>query len=220
MIYEPDNHSSIERLAGFIYRFVPAHDAAKSVEGFLLLHGTGGDENDLLSLGQMLAGGRRDVALLSPRGQVLESGMPRFFRRLAEGVFDEADLICRTHELAGFIEQATHKYTLDENRVTAIGFSNGANIAASILLLRPGLLRRAVLFHAMVPLVPGELPDLSGTSGFIGAGRFDPIVPTENTERLAAMLREAGAEVELFWHMGGHSLTREEVEKAKQWLAK
>jgi phospholipase/carboxylesterase len=220
MIYEADNHSSNERLARFIYCFIPAHDAAKSVETFLLLHGTGGDENDLLSLGQMLAGGRRDVALLSPRGQVLESGMPRFFRRLAEGVFDEADLIRRTHELAGFIEQAAQKYTLDENRVTAIGFSNGANIAASILLLRPGLLRRAVLFHAMVPLVPGELPDLSGTSVFLGAGRLDPIVPTENTERLAAMLREAGVEVELFWHMGGHSLTHQEVERGKQWLAK
>jgi predicted esterase len=168
----------------------------------------------------VLAGGRRDVALLSPRGQVLESGMPRFFRRLAEGVFDEADLIRRTHELAGFIEQATQRYTLDENRITAIGFSNGANIAASVLLLRPGLVRRAVLFHAMVPLVHGELPDLSGTSVFLGAGRLDPIVPTENTERLAAMLREAGAEVELFWHMGGHSMTHQEVERAKQWLAK
>jgi phospholipase/carboxylesterase len=207
MTYRAQSQSSDERLAGFVYRFIPAQDAAKSVETFLLLHGTGGDENDLLSLGQMLAGGRRDVALLSPRGQALESAMPRFFRRLAEGVFDKADLIRRTHELAAFIERATQRYTLDEKGVTAIGFSNGANIAASILLLRPGLLRRAVLFHAMVPLVPGVLPDLSGTSVFLGAGRLDPIVPTENTEQLAAMLSEAGAEVELFWHMGGHSLT-------------
>jgi predicted esterase len=220
MTHKAQSQSSDARLAGFVYRFIPAQDAAKSVETFLLLHGTGGDENDLLPLGQMLADARRDVALLSPRGRVLESGMPRFFRRLSEGVFDEADLVRRTHELAAFIEQATEKYTLDEQRVTAIGFSNGANIAASILLLRPGLLRRAVLFHAMVPLVLGELPDLSGTSVFLGAGRLDPIVPTENAERLAEMLREAGAEAELFWHRGGHSLTHEEVERAKQWLAK
>lgn len=159
MIYEAQNQSSNARLAGFSYRFVPAQAAANSVETFLLLHGTGGDENDLLPLGRMLSGERRDVALLSPRGQVVESGMPRFFRRLAEGVFDEADLIRRTQALAAFIEQATQRYTLDENRLTAVRFSNGANIAASILAVDPGLLRRAVLFHAMVPLVLGELPD-------------------------------------------------------------
>lgn len=212
--------SSAAPLAGFVYRFLPAQDATQPVETFLLLHGTGGDENDLLPLGHMLAGERRDVALLSPRGRVLEGGMPRFFRRLAEGVFDEADLIRRTHELAEFIEGATKRYALGEKRITAIGFSNGANIAASLLLMHPGLLRRAVLLHAMVPLTPEDLPDLSGTSVFLGAGCFDQIVPLENTERLAAMLREAKAEVELFWHPGGHTLTHEEVERAGQWLAK
>jgi predicted esterase len=121
MIHESLNESSNARSGGFIYRFIPAHDAAKSVETFLLLHGTGGDENDLLSLGQTLAGGRRDVALLSPRGQVLESGMPSFFRRLAEGVFDEPDLVRRAHELAAFIAQAVQQYTLDQHRITASG---------------------------------------------------------------------------------------------------
>lgn len=203
----------------FIHRFVPTTDASSGVETYLLLHGTGGDENDLLPLGLMLAGDARHIALLSPRGRVSERGAARFFRRLAEGVFDEADLRKRTHELAGFIERSVRNYTLDAGNITAVGYSNGANIAASLLLLRPAVLRRAVLLHAMVPLVPDELPDLSGTEIFLAAGRNDPIIPPENTERLAAMLKRAGAEVELFWHAGGHGLTREEVERARLWLS-
>jgi phospholipase/carboxylesterase len=204
-------------LAGFIHRIVKPGDIPGEI--FLLLHGTGGDENDLVPLGQVLAGRRTDVALLAPRGQVLERGMPRFFRRLAEGVFDEADLIRRTQDLAGFIEQAAKQYGFTETPITAIGFSNGANIGASLLLLRPEVLNRAVLFHAMVPLVPTELPDLHGKSVFLGAGRLDPLIPTGNTEQLAELLRQAGAEVELFWHDGGHQLAEEEVRRARDWLA-
>ncbi|MEJ7618738.1 MAG: alpha/beta hydrolase [Pyrinomonadaceae bacterium] len=203
----------------FIYRFVPAQHASPALETYLLLHGTGGDENDLLPLGQMLAGDAQTIAFLSPRGRVLENGAPRFFRRLAEGIFDEADLRRRTQELAGFIEQAVRKYKLDARNITAIGYSNGANIAASLLLLRPGILRRAVLLHAMVPLVPDVLPNLKGTKIFLAAGRLDPIIAPDTTARLAAMLKQAQAEVEIFWHAGGHELRREEVERARVWLA-
>jgi predicted esterase len=183
----------------------------------LLLHGTGGNEHDLLHVGRNLLPG---AALLSPRGQILENGMPRFFRRLAEGVFDEKDLVRRTHELADFVGAAAKRYQFDASRVVAVGYSNGANIAASMLLLRPEILSGAVLFRAMVPLIPEKLPDLSGRPVFLAAGRNDPIIPAENTEQLAAMLKEAGAEVSLQWSEGGHQLSAPELEEAKSWLAK
>ncbi len=159
-----------------------------------------------------------DANLLSLRGKVLENGMPRFFRRLSEGVFDVPDLIARTHELADFVQAATDAYGLDAARVTAVGFSNGANIAAALLLLRPGVLKSAVLLHAMVPLVPDTLPDLAGTRVFLGAGRQDPIAPPAETEQLAALLRRAGADVTIHWQPGGHSLTREEAQAAAESL--
>ena len=200
-------------LSGFAHRFVPAEGDDGNT--LLLLHGTGGNEDDLLPLGRLLRGG---AALLSPRGKVLEHGMPRFFRRLAEGVFDEEDLIQRTHELAGFVEAAVTEYSLDPDRIWAVGFSNGANIAASLLLLHPGLLAGGVLLRAMVPLQPEPTPDLSGTPVYLAAGRSDPIVPAENTERLAGLLREAGADVTLDWQPGGHGIGRPEVDAAGQWL--
>lgn len=199
----------------FIHRLIPA-SSPQAADTLLLLHGTGGDENDLLPLGRMLA---PDANLLSPRGKVSENGMPRFFRRLSEGVFDIPDLIARTHELADFIQAATVAYGLDAARITAVGFSNGANIAAALLLLRPGVLKAAVLLHAMVPLVPETMPDLAGTRVFLGAGRQDPIAPPAETERLAALLRRAGAAVTIHWQPGGHSLTREEALAAAAWLA-
>ena len=150
------------------------------------MHGTGGDENDLIPLGKTLA---PSAALLSPRGKVLENGMPRFFRRLALGVFDEQDLKARTHELASFIEEASASYDLDAAKILAAGYSNGANIASSLLLLHPGLLKGAVLFHPMVPFIPEVLPDLSTLPLFIGAARHDEIVPPEQTERLATLLQ-------------------------------
>jgi phospholipase/carboxylesterase/glyoxalase family protein len=166
-------------------------------------------------MGGILAPG---AALLSPRGKVLERGMPRFFRRLEEGVFDLEDLVERTHELAAWVEHAVARYGRDPGKVAAAGFSNGANIAASLLLLHPGLLSCAVLFRPMVPFEPETMPDLAGVPVYLGAGRQDPIVPPQNTERLAELLKSAGAEVELHWHRGGHGLTREEVEEAGRWM--
>jgi len=198
---------------GFVHRFVPGADPEGPT--LLLLHGTGGSEDDLLPLARALA---PEWAVLSPRGQVLENGMPRFFRRLAEGVFDVPDLVQRTGDLADFVERATAHYGLHPRKVIAVGFSNGANIAASVLLLRPGVLRGAVLLRAMVPLDPDVRPDLHGTSVYLAAGQADPIVPGENTERLADLLRVAGADVTLRWQPAGHSLTQADVSGAKGWL--
>lgn len=198
----------------FVHQIVPAANAADA-DTLLLLHGTGGDENDLLTLGKMLD---PNANLLSPRGKVLENGMPRFFRRLAEGVLDVPDLIVQAQALAEFVAEAARAYGFDPARVTAAGFSNGANIAGALLLLHPGILRAAILLHPMVPLVPDTLPDLTETPVFIGAGRQDPLVAMPETERLAALLRSAGAEVTVSWQPGGHALTREEAAAAKSWL--
>jgi phospholipase/carboxylesterase len=198
----------------FTHRFVPGTRADGLT--LLLLHGTGGNEDDLLPLGGILAPG---AALLSPRGRVLENGMPRFFRRLAEGVFDHEDLLARTHELAAWVDAAAAHYGLDRGKVVAAGFSNGANVAASMMLLHPGSLAGGVLFRAMVPFEPEAPVDLGGVPVLLGAGRGDPIVPAANTERLAEILRAAGARVTLDWRPGGHALGRAEVEDAARWVA-
>jgi len=202
---------------GFMHRYIPPAAGAElaSSTTLLLLHGTGGDEEDLIPLGRAVLPG---AGLLSPRGKVLERGAPRFFRRLAEGVFDQEDLARRTEELAQFIEAAAKTYELDRDGIVAVGFSNGANIAASLLLLRPGLLRGAVLLSPMVPFEPDAPPDLSGTSVFIGAGRADSIAPPEQTEHLADLLRRAGADVTVHWAPGGHAVTEGELDAARQWL--
>jgi phospholipase/carboxylesterase len=197
---------------GFVHRFFPGESGVT----LLLLHGTGGDENDLVPLGRELAPG---AGLLSPKGKVSEYGAARFFRRLAEGIFDEEDLVRRTHELAGFIRASAEEYGFDLSRLAAVGYSNGANIAASLILLHPGLLRAAVLFRAMVPFEPGETPDLSGMPIFLAAGRGDRMIPPERTERLAEILREAGADLDLRWRDTGHGLTYEEVAEAREWLS-
>ena len=199
----------------FIHRFVPATEGSKRV--LLLLHGTGGDENDLLPIGRELA---PNAALLSPRGGVLENGMPRFFRRFAEGVFDEEDVIRRANELADFIGTAATKYEFASADVTAVGYSNGANIAAAMLLLRPEVLSRAILFRAMVPLSDPPAPDLTGKRVLIASGSADPIMPIENAERLAALLRERGAEAELVVQPAGHGLIAQDIVAARQWLAR
>lgn len=199
----------------FIHRFVPAADV-KAAPTLLLLHGTGGNESDLLQLGRSLAPGAN---LLSPRGKILENGMPRFFRRLAEGVFDEADLIHRTHELADFVGDAADHYGFSRSSVTAVGYSNGANIAASLMLLRPEILDRAVMLRAMVPLVPEKLPDLSGRGVFLASGIHDPILPLENARRLAAMLRQSDADVDHLEIETGHQLTSGELDTARRWLS-
>ncbi len=159
-----------------------------------------------------------DAAVLSPRGKVLENGAPRFFRRLAMGVFDLDDLKRRTDELADFVAAAAVEYGFDATRVAAAGFSNGANIAAAMLLLRPRSLSEAVLFRAMVPIEPEQRPDLTGTGVFLSAGRTDPMVPGENTERLAKLLGDYGADVELQWNAGGHTLGAEDIGAAAHWL--
>ena len=199
---------------GFVHRFF-AGDVSDPGVTLLVLHGTGGDENNLVSLGRELAPG---AAILSPRGKVLEYGAPRFFRRLAEGVFDHEDLVFRTHEIADFIEAAAQEYGFDPSRVVAAGYSNGANIAASLMLLHPGLLRAALLFRAMVPFEPEELPDLSGMPDFMASGRRDQMIPPENSERLAEILRQAGADVDIRWRDTGHALIYEEVAEARDWL--
>lgn len=199
---------------GFVHRFVPAQGENK-VPTLLLLHGTGGDESDLLDLGHSLA---PEAALLSPRGKVSEHGAARFFRRLQEGVFDIEDLHHRTHELARFVQQATETYRVDANPVIAVGYSNGANIAGSLLLLHPGLLRGAVLFRPMVPFVPDPMPDLSETHVLVSAGQSDPLVPEEQVDNLIALLGEAGAEVDVSWQPGGHGLDPGDIRLASEWL--
>jgi len=183
----------------------------------LLLHGTGGNEHDLVPVADMLLPG---AGILSPRGNVLERGMPRFFRRLAEGVFDLEDLTLRTAELADFITAAAAKYTFATRDVTAAGFSNGANIAGALLLLRPDALGAAILFRAMVPLTPDILPKLADTPVLISNGKMDPLVSAEETERLAALLRSAGGDVTVAWQNSGHELTDRDVATAREWLAR
>jgi predicted esterase len=202
---------------GFVHRYLPPEAGGERAGGttLLLLHGTGGDESDLLPLGRSLLPG---AGMLSPRGKVLERGAPRFFRRLAEGVFDQEDLANRTDELAKFIEGAAVTYGLESDGIIAVGFSNGANIASSVLLRHPGLLRAAVLLSPMVPFQPEALPDLRGTSVFIGAGRSDPIAPAQQVNELASMLRDAGAEVTVFWQTAGHTVTPDELDAARRWL--
>jgi predicted esterase len=202
-----------EESLGFVHRFVPSQTS--DAPTLLLLHGTGGDENDLLPVGRMLD---ERAALLSPRGKILEHGMPRFFRRLAEGVFDHEDLMDRTHELAGFVDRAVDEYDIDQRRLFAVGFSNGANVAASLLLTYPRLLAGAILLRAMVPFEPDGMPDLSGIPVYLAAGRSDQMVPPANTERLAQVLREAGADVTLEWQPGGHGIGPDEIQAARNWL--
>jgi phospholipase/carboxylesterase len=202
---------------GFTHVWQPAPDPT-GADTLLLLHGTGGDENDLVPLARML---KPDAAVLSPRGRVLEQGMPRFFRRLAEGVFDLEDLRVRTLELGDFVEAAAREYGFDASRVTAVGFSNGANVAASLMLRRPGLLRSAILLRAMVPFEPDPplaADALAGTRIFMSSGRQDPIIPPANSQRLAELFTAAGAEVQLEWQDGGHGLVQRDVQAARGWL--
>ncbi|KKO55075.1 alpha/beta hydrolase [Paenibacillus sp. DMB20] len=181
----------------------------------LMLHGTGGDEHDLVPLADIISSSSN---VLGVRGNVLENGMPRFFRRLAEGVFDEEDLIRRTKDLKAFIDEAAEQYGFDRSRVVAVGYSNGANIAASLLFHYANALQGAVLHHPMVPLRGLELPNLSGIPVFIAAGKRDTMCPPQETEELNGLLAGAGADVHLHWEYGGHQLTRGEVEAAASWF--
>lgn len=203
---------------GFIHKFIPSESLEDNNSlTLLLLHGTGGNENDLVPIAKMLE--IKNAAILSPRGKVLENGMPRFFRRLAEGVFDIEDLKFRTNELADFIHNASKVYTLNLNRIMAIGYSNGANIAASILLLRPEILSSAILFRPMIPLVPDTLPNLSSKHILISAGAHDPIIPRYQTEELFDLLKKVEARVSIQWQNSGHELTQRDVVAASEWVS-
>jgi len=198
---------------GFVHVFEPPADPSAPI--LLLLHGTGGNEEDLLPLVEVVA---PSAGVLSPRGKVLERGMPRFFRRLAEGVFDIEDLRFRTAELADFIMRAAAAYKFDVAQLTAFGFSNGANIAGSLLLLRPDALKSGILIRAMVPLVPDPLPNLDGTRVLLLNGRQDPLVSPAETERLAALFANAGAAIKVKLQPSGHELTQDDVMDAREWL--
>ena len=216
----------------FKYRFIPSpsqqHDADNSDQAYgpkdnqsetltlLLLHGTGGNEDDLIQVGQMIS---PSASLLSPRGKVLENGMPRFFKRLAEGVFDLEDLKFRTRELADFVKEVSSIYSFDLSKTIAVGFSNGANIAASLLLSYPGTLMGAILFRAMVPFIPNSPLDLSDKKVLLSAGVFDPIVSEHQTRSLFDILEKSRANVTLKWQQSGHNLTESDILDAKEWLS-
>lgn len=198
-----------------VHRWEPP--SGESAPTLLLLHGTGGDENDLVPLARMVA---PNAALLSVRGNVLERGVPRFFRRLSEGVFDLVDLRRRTSELGEFIDAAAARYGFGAESLYALGFSNGANVAASLILSRPHALAGGALIRAMVPFEPDPLPDLSGVAVLLTQGRQDPLIPAARAERLAELLRAGGAEVELEWQPGGHGLTPGDVSAVRRWIGK
>ncbi|QIG46765.1 alpha/beta hydrolase [Nordella sp. HKS 07] len=196
----------------FTYRFEPGRQA--DAPPLLLLHATGGDENDLLELGGAISPGS---ALLSPRGHVLENGMPRFFRRFAEGRFDEEDVRNRAGELGDFVAYARDRYGIGVP--IAVGFSNGANIAAAVLLTAPRALAGAILLRAMVPLSDPPKADLGGKPVLLLSGRHDPIVPADNAERLSTMLSEAGGRIEHLILPTGHQLSQTDIALAREWVA-
>lgn len=208
---------------GFIHRFEPAYkydndeskERKKPTVTFLLLHGTGGNEDDLIPVGQMLSS---KAALLSPRGKVLENALPRFFMRLSEGIFDLEDLKFRTQELAKFVKEASIEYSFDLNKTIAIGFSNGANIAASLFLSNPETIKGAILFRAMIPFIPDSLPDLSHKHVLLSAGLADPIVPKEQVDGLLRLFQETRSNITLNLQQAGHNLTNKDILDAKKWL--
>ena len=198
-----------------IHRFIPSANPLND-KTLLLLHGTAGNEDSLLPIADIIL---PESAVLSPRGKVLENGMPRFFRRLSEGVFDLDDMRVRTRELASFIQDSAAFYNTKSNKIIAAGYSNGANIASSVIFTFPGLISKAALYHPMIPYVPETEPDLSGLKVLITAGTNDPIVTEKETRELQDLYEQFGAEVQIFWHDMGHSLTREELHRTKAFLS-
>jgi phospholipase/carboxylesterase len=199
---------------GFTHRFIPAQDP--TAETLIVLHGTGGDENSLVGIAQAIAPG---ASIISPRGNVLENGAPRFFRRLAEGVFEPQEVRSRGQELARFIRAAVINYNLDPSRVFALGYSNGANAASTVMFVDAGILQGAILLRPMLVYEPSPVPDLSDRSVLISAGRMDPVVPTESVEKLRDIFVGAGATLTLNWQLVGHNLVPSEMREAAEWLA-
>ena len=200
---------------GFIHKWVPAKSGSPDAVTLLLLHGTGGDENALLPVGNELWPG---AALLGLRGRVLENGMPSSFRRFTEAGIE--DINARVEELAQFIDAASQRYDFSRRRLIVVGYSNGANLAAGLILLHPHYLAGAVLFRPMVPLVPDLIRDFSHLSVFIGAARLDPLIPSGQPEELAALFKSGGADVIISWHQGGRELGEDDIQAAKQWLSR
>lgn len=190
------------------------HEGLNSNRVLLLLHGTGGTEQDLLPVAKLVD---PEASVLSVRGNVSENGMPRFFKRLREGVFDEKDLVFRTEELHQFLDEAAEEYNFDRTQVTAVGYSNGANIAGSLMFHYESPVKNAILLHPMVPIRNVSLPNMDGMPVFIGAGSNDPICSPEETNELEELLTNAGAEVTVHWENMGHSLTENEILKAREW---
>jgi phospholipase/carboxylesterase len=207
---------------GFTHIFINSfHDKEYDNNGskkltLVLLHGTGGNEEDLLFLGKEI---ESHASILSPRGKVLENGMPRFFRRLSEGVFDIEDLKIKTHELADFIQKCSLQYKFDLSQTIAVGFSNGANIATSMLFLRPEVIQGAILFRAMVPFIPDSLPNLLNKKILLSAGLQDPIVSRNETENLYRLFQKTNAITTLKWQPSSHNLIQEDILVAKSWIS-
>lgn len=196
-------------------RHIFEEGSRKDAPTLVLFHGTGGTERDLLPLAQLIS---PQSSVLSIRGNILENGMPRFFRRLSEGVFDEEDLVFRTKEIYEFLDRAARQYGFDKNKLVAVGYSNGANIIGSLLFHYKDVFSGAVLHHPMVPLRSLELPDMSGLPVFIGAGSNDPICPPEETDELERLLAGAGAKVTVHMENHGHQLTSTEGAAAAEWF--
>lgn len=200
-------------MSEFVHKFIPA--TSDETRTLLLLHGTGGDENDLIPLGQTLL---RGAGILSVRGRVLEGGMPRFFRRFAEGLFDLDNLREEAAALNEFLPQAAAQYGFDPSKLVGIGFSNGANMAHSLMGLYPTSLAEAVLIRAMTTMPELEYSGLDGKRVFISSGKSDPILPVADAENLADQLRKGGADVTHLWLDAGHNLTRGELGEISAWL--
>ena len=205
--------ATISQLEGYDYRFEAGTDRTAPV--LLMLHGTGGDENDLIPLARLVA---PTSDIVSPRGNVLENGAARYFRRLAEGVFDLEDLAERTAQLLRFVSAASERHGFTTARVIALGFSNGANVAASMMLTDPTVLRHGILLRAMVPFEPAKLPDMTACTALLAAGRTDRMIPGVQTERLAGLMRSAGTRVELKWQEAGHGIVQGDVNDARDFL--
>jgi phospholipase/carboxylesterase/glyoxalase family protein len=197
----------------FTHRFEAGTPTAPTLH---LLHGTGGDENDLLGVGRSVG---PKANLLSPRGKVLENGAPRFFRRFAEGIFDEEDIKHRARELSEFVIEAAGHYRFDPKRVIALGYSNGANIAGAMLMIHPDVLAGAILLRPMVPLVPDQTPRLNDKPILIEAGTMDPMGSVSEIERLVQIFGKGGAELTIKQHHGGHGMTHDDLTEAQKWLA-
>jgi predicted esterase/catechol 2,3-dioxygenase-like lactoylglutathione lyase family enzyme len=220
--YEPiradiEKHLSPLRSRPYRHVFKQPKEPENDGQTLVTLHGTGGNEYDLLGLAENVS---PTSAVLSPRGNVLENGMPRFFKRVANNIFDEMDVIQRTHEISDFITSTTDKYNRNPDRIIALGYSNGANIAAAILLLRPEVISGAILLRPMLPLQNPELPDLHGKNILILKGKHDTIIPSESTDRLIEFLLKAGADVTIIEINAGHEITARDVEAISRWLAK